>query len=77
MANFPIEIRVKLTYSIIGVIVMAEFCWECFNKVNERKYSRWRYALSLDPDLCEECGQWKRVVVRERKWLLRLFPFLR
>ena len=76
MAKIPIEIRVKMTYIIIEVIEMAEFCWECFNKINAGSYPRWRYVLSLDLDLCEECGEWKRVVVCKRTWPLYLFPFL-
>ena len=45
---------------------MAEFCLECWNKINETKDSKWRYILSLHKDLCEECGQYKRVIIVER-----------
>ena len=34
MANFPIEITVKLTYNIDKVINMAEFCPECWKNVD-------------------------------------------
>ena len=47
---------------------MAEFCLECLNKINETNDSKWRYVLSWEKDLCEECGQSKRVVVVERRW---------
>ena len=59
------------------VIVMAEFCLDCLNKLNERNDPAWRYVISRDLDLCEECGEWKHVVVCERKGLFLLFPFLR
>ena len=47
---------------------MAEFCLDCWNKINKINDSKWRYALSWDKDLCEECGQYKRVIIVERFW---------
>ena len=47
---------------------MAELCLECWNRINETHDSKWRYVLSWDRDLCEECGQYKRVIVAERFW---------
>ena len=47
---------------------MAEFCLECWNKINETNDSRWRYVMSLNKDLCEECGQYKKVIVVEHLW---------
>ncbi len=47
---------------------MAEFCLECWNKINETQDSQWRYLLSLGKDLCEECGQYKKVIIRELLW---------
>ena len=35
---------------------MSEFCLEHWSKINETQ------------DLCEECGQYKRVIVVERFW---------
>ena len=66
-----------MTYNELEVIEMAEFCLECWNKMNGTDDSKWKYTLSWERELCEGCGQWKRVVVCEREWLLRLFPFLR
>ena len=40
---------------------MADFCLECFNKVNECDYGR--EDVILEYGLCEECGQYKKVVV--------------
>lgn len=47
---------------------MAEFCLDCWNKINNSHDSRFRYALSWEKDYCEECGEWKRVIVTERLW---------
>ena len=47
---------------------MAEFCLDCWNKLNEIKDSRWRYVLSWGKDLCEDCAQYKRVIIKERLW---------
>ena len=66
MANFPIENRVKLTYNTDGVSGMAEFCVDCWNKLNQQDKPERAYILSFDLELCEECGEWKQVVVAER-----------
>lgn len=42
---------------------MAEFCWECWNKLNKTKIPPYGYILSWGKEMCEECMQWKRVVV--------------
>lgn len=47
---------------------MSELCLECLNKLNGKKESKWRYVISLEKDLCEECARYKRVVVKERTW---------
>ncbi|MGN1008494.1 MAG: hypothetical protein ACI4PV_06070 [Butyricicoccus sp.] len=46
---------------------MAEFCLECWNMLNDTKYTERELVLSHFPDLCEGCGQYKKVVVRERR----------
>ena len=51
-------------------IIMAEFCLACWNKLNKRNEPAERYVLSKDLDLCEGCGEWKNVIVRERKSVL-------
>ncbi len=45
---------------------MAEFCAECFSKVFNEKATKRKYIFSKDPDLCDRCGEWKKVVVRIR-----------
>lgn len=51
---------------------MAEFCVECWNSINGFDDSEEDYVLSRYLELCEGCGQWKRVVIRKRRytWLL-------
>ena len=59
---------------------MAEFCLACWNKINGTNDSESRYIISKDLDLCEGCGEWKRVIVMERKayytYQSRCFIFL-
>lgn len=45
---------------------MAEFCLKCWSRINRAHYTERDYVLSRDLDLCEGCGEFCRVVVRER-----------
>ena len=60
---------------------MAEFCLECWNRINGSNDSKRKYILSKDLDLCEGCGEYKSVIVMERReyYLYKLrflvFPF--
>ncbi len=45
---------------------MAEFCLKCFNKIHDTNIDERTYILSDYLDLCEECGEWKRIVVCPR-----------
>lgn len=45
---------------------MSEICLDCWNKLNESNDHPRKYVLSWMPDLCEDCGQMKRVIVRTR-----------
>lgn len=47
---------------------MADFCLECWNKINETKESEWRYSFTWRKELCGECRKYKRVIVTERLW---------
>lgn len=47
---------------------MAEFCLDCWNKMNETKDPPARYVLSRDTEICEGCGEYKQVVVAEKLW---------
>lgn len=44
---------------------MAEFCLDCWNRLNETNLTEKDVVLSGrdDMDLCGGCGQWKQVVV--------------
>ncbi len=53
---------------------MAEFCLECWNKMNKTKKTKKEVVLSKEKDLCEGCGTFKPVVVKERH---ALFFFLK
>ena len=73
MSEFPIDIRVKLTYTLREVICMAEFCVSCWNELNETDYPERAYVLSWDYELSEGCGEYKRVIVaRRRQYFLRM-----
>lgn len=47
---------------------MAEFCLDCWNKRCNENFTEKEYVLSKELDLCEECGQWKPVIVRVRRF---------
>ncbi len=46
---------------------MAEFCLECWNKINDTNYTEKEYVISKDLYFCENCCDMKNVVVAERK----------
>lgn len=46
---------------------MSELCLNCYNKIMQTNDSKHKFILSLRRDLCEECGQYKRVIIRA-KW---------
>lgn len=47
---------------------MAEFCPKCWNELNDTNYPESRYILSEALELCEGCGEFKNVIVAERKF---------
>ncbi len=60
---------------------MAEFCLDCWNKLNKTNDNEKKYFLTKGLEFCEGCAQMKRVIIIERKyyylWKLRfiLLPF--
>lgn len=46
---------------------MAEFCLDCWNKIMDTKDTKRKFVMSRDLELCEECGEWKSVIVAV-KW---------
>ena len=58
-------------YNNIEVRDVAELCPKCLNELDGTHYPNWWYILSDDLDFCEECCQWKRVVIVERRAYFR------
>lgn len=48
---------------------MAEFCLECWNKINGTNNPESMYVMSDELGFCEECGEIKSVVVMEKNGL--------
>lgn len=46
---------------------MAEFCLDCWNRINECDDTQRDWILSRELDLCEGCGEWKPVLVVPRR----------
>ena len=53
---------------------MAEFCLDGWNQINESQDAEKDWVLSKEPELCEGCGKYVPVIVRERKGL-SMFQF--
>ncbi len=50
---------------------MAEFCLACWNKVNDINLTGKDVILSKRLTLCEECSEWKYIIMRySRRYLL-------
>lgn len=43
---------------------MAEFCLDCFNKLEKANLKKRHVKLSSLNELCEGCGEYKKVVIR-------------
>ena len=52
---------------------MAEFCLDCWNKMNGTRHSKRKYVLSKDLDFCEGCGEFKHVVIMGLLFMLSIF----
>ena len=54
---------------------------QCWNQRNGTKEPAIKYVTSKDLCLCEGCGEWKKVIIMERKYYylekyrILLFPF--
>ena len=53
-----------------GYVTMAEFCLDCWNLINETNDKPYKYVLSKEEDICEECGYFTQVVIARRKFYL-------
>ena len=45
---------------------MAEFCLNCWNRINETDDNEKEYIISKDLALCEGCGELKPVIIMKR-----------
>ncbi len=54
---------------------MAEFCVKCYNRINEEKTHCSDYILSFYPELCEGCGEYKRVIISRKPYWDNRFLF--
>jgi hypothetical protein len=46
---------------------MAEFCPDCWNRLNGFKDGEKKYIVSMGLDLCEGCGELKHVIITEQE----------
>lgn len=46
---------------------MVEFCLKCWNELNGTNDGKDKYILSEEFDLCENCGEYTRVIIGERR----------
>lgn len=49
------------------MISLADFCLDCWNKINETNEKKSKYILSKNMYPCEECNEYKHVIVVARK----------
>ena len=45
---------------------MAEFCVQCWNRINGTDDPPSKFIISKDLQLCEGCGEFKNIVIMER-----------
>lgn len=51
---------------------MSELCLECLNQLMGTNDPPQKYIISRNEDLCEECGEWKPVVIAiKRRYLIQ------
>ena len=56
---------------------MAEFCVKSWNEINNSHEPKSAFVLSDELELCENCGEWKRVIVCYREPLyIKLIFFI-
>lgn len=47
---------------------MAEYCLDCWNKINGTNEPESNYYMSKYDDLCEGCSKYKKVIIRPRNY---------
>ena len=43
---------------------MSEICLDCYNAITNENRKKKEFLTTRKPDICEECGQWKSVIIR-------------
>lgn len=56
---------------------MAEFCLDCLNRISKTNYTEKDFALSKYLELCEGCGEMKKVVTGKKLNWSDIFKFNR
>lgn len=46
---------------------MAEFCIDCWNKLNNTNHTVKDYYISKHLELCEGCAEYKRVIIMPKE----------
>ena len=46
---------------------MAEFCLDCWNRLNHTSYTERDFILSEELESCEGCAKFKPIILAERK----------
>ncbi len=49
---------------------MSEICLDCWNKHKEKPDKPRKFIRSWSPELCEECGQYKHVIIRYKLYYI-------
>ena len=58
-------LQLQCIFAILETVMyMAEFCLDCWNAIMETNHTEKQFLLSKGLDFCEECGQWKHVIIR-------------
>lgn len=52
---------------------MAEYCLDCFNKIEQTNFTENQVIESKYPSICEGCKQPKKVVIRVRRFVFNRF----
>lgn len=52
---------------------MAEICLDCWNELNGTNHPESKSVMSDELCLCEDCGEYKKVIIVERSWFSSKF----
>ena len=55
---------------------MAEFCVDCWNELNGTDYAAYEFQKTWRRELCEGCGQYKRVIIEQTPEYFFYPPFV-